>query len=90
MSAKTVAAFLAGILAASSGTAVALTKGHIFRLQEGDEARYGAVECRAHNVAPYRVVDCVGAGNYRVTYGPSELRVFRSNRQVFAANPSSR
>ena len=93
MSAKTVAAFLAGALAASSGTAAALTKGQVFRLQEGDEARYGTVKCQAVHVAQYSGVDCVGARRYRIIYGPSELRVFRLNdkhvyRQVFAANPS--
>ena len=94
MSAKTAAAFLAGALAASSGTALALTKGHVFRLQEGDHARYGTIDCRAEHVAQYRTLDCVGAHGYRIIHGPSELRVLRSNgkgvQQVFAANPSGR
>jgi hypothetical protein len=38
MSTKTVAAFLCGAIAASTGTAAALTKGQVFRLQQGDEA----------------------------------------------------
>jgi len=47
MSVRTVAAFLAGALAASAGTAAALTGGHVFRLQQGDEARYGTIRCEA-------------------------------------------
>ena len=95
MSAKTVAAFLAGVLAASTGTAAAITEGHVFRLQDGDHARYGTVECQAVNVAQYSAVDCSGAHRYRITYGPQELRVYRLNdkhvlQQVFAANPSGR
>ena len=75
------------------GTDAALTTGHVFRLQEGDEARYGSVACQAVYVAQYSGVDCVGARRYRIIYGPSELRVLRSNDkhvfgQVFAANPS--
>jgi hypothetical protein len=90
MSLRTVAAFLAGALAASTGTALALTKGHVFRLQEGDEANYGVINCEARHVAPYRTLECWGARTYRVTYGASEVRVYRSNRQVFAAKPSGR
>jgi hypothetical protein len=90
---KTVAAFLAGALAATAGTAAALTKGHVFRLQEGDHARYGTIECSAMYVAQYSAFDCVGAHRYQVIYGPSELRVLRSNdnhvfKTVFAVNPS--
>jgi len=44
MSAKTVAAFLAGAVAASTGIAAAITEGHVFRLQEGDHAVYGACQ----------------------------------------------
>ena len=95
MSAKTAAAFLAGVLAAGTGTAAALTKGQVFRLQEGDHARYGPINCEARHVAQYSTVECIGAHRYRIIYGPSEIRVLRSNdkrvyRQVFAANPSGR
>jgi hypothetical protein len=94
MSAKTAAAFVAGALAASTGTAVALTQGQVFRLQEGDHARYGPIVCDARHVGQYSTFECVGAHRYRIIYGPSELRVLRSNghvfRQVFAANPSGR
>jgi hypothetical protein len=101
MFAKTAAAFLAGALAASSGTAVALTKGphsrstlrcnpncpKIIRLKEGERARYGMVVCQAMNTAPIRSMLCVGAGRYEVFYGPSDVSVYRSHRRVFDANP---
>jgi hypothetical protein len=77
MSAKTVAAFLCGLMAASTGTAAALTKGQIFRLKVGDEAKYGEVTCQATSVAPYSAFDCFGIPGYTVTYGPSEIRVLR-------------
>jgi hypothetical protein len=80
MSAKTVAAFLAGALAASTGTAAALTKGHVFQLQQGDEAKYGNVQCQAVNVTPYSGFDCNGVPHYEVIYGPSEIRVLRVRR----------
>ena len=104
MFAKTAAAFLAGALAASCGTAVALTKGpssrstlrctpscpEIIRLREGEGARYGMVVCQAMNVAPIRSMFCVGAGRYEVFYGPSDVSVYRSHRRVFDASPSKR
>ena len=94
MSAKTVAAFLAGVIAASTGTAAALTTGHVFRLQQGDEAKYGTVKCQAVYAAQYSGVDCVGARRYQIVYGPSELRVLRSNgkrvsKTVFLVDPSA-
>ena len=94
MSAKTIAAFLAGALAASTGTAAALTNGHVFQLQVGDHARYGTIECNAVYTAPYSGFDCVGAHRYEVIYAPSELRVLRSTGKristtVFAVDPSS-
>ena len=52
MSAKSVAAFICGVMVASTGTAAALTRGQIFRLREGDEAKYGKVTCQATHVAP--------------------------------------
>jgi hypothetical protein len=80
MPAKTVAAFLAGALAASTGTAAALTKGHVFRLQEGDEANYGKVTCEARYVAQYSGFNCFGAGRrYSIIYAPGEIRVLRFN-----------
>ena len=79
MSSKTVAAFLAGALAASTGTAAALTKGHVFPLQEGDEAHYGKVTCQARYVAQYSGFDCFGVGRYSIIYAPGELRVLRFN-----------
>jgi hypothetical protein len=92
---KTAAAFLAGALVASTGTAAALTQGHVFRLQEGDHAKYGTIDCQAEHVAQYSILDCVGAQGYRLIYGPSELRVLCLNdhhvyRQVFAAKPYGR
>jgi hypothetical protein len=96
MSAKTIAAFLFGVIAASTGTAAAVTKGHVFRLQQGDEAKYGNVQCQAVNVPPYSAFDCLGVPHYEVIYGPSEIRVLRvrrvSNkyvsRSVFHVDPS--
>jgi hypothetical protein len=58
MSGKTVAAFLCGAIVASSGTAAAITNGHVFQLQQGDEAHYGKVQCQAVNVAPYSGFQC--------------------------------
>ena len=80
MSAKTVAAFLCGAIAASSGTAAALTKGHVFQLQQGDEANYGKVQCQAVNVAPYSGFECRRVPHYSVIYGPSEIRVLHVSR----------
>ena len=94
MSAKTVAAFLCGVLAAAAGTAAAITQGHVFRLQQGDEAAYGKVQCQAVQVPPYSAFDCVGVPRYEVIYGPSEIRVLRvkNNRVVvrtlFHVDPS--
>jgi hypothetical protein len=93
MSAKTVAAFLAGALAASTGTAAALTTGHGFRLQQGDHARYGTIVCSAVYAAQYKGFDCIGARRYEVIYAPSEIRVLRSNNKhvsktVFYVNPN--
>ena len=80
MSAKTVAAFLAGAVAASTGTAAALTRGHVFRLQEGDEANYGKVICQAQYVAQYSGFRCFGAvPRYSIIYAPGEIRILRSN-----------
>ena len=95
MSPKTAAAFLAGVLVASTGTAAALTTGHVFRLQQGDHARYGTIECNALYAGQYSGFDCVGAHRYEVIYSPSELRVLRSNgkhvsKTVFAVDPSGR
>jgi hypothetical protein len=80
MSAKTLAAFLCGVIVASAGTAAALTEGHVVRLQQGDEARYGNVRCQAGNVSPYGAFDCLGVPHYEVIYGPSEIRVLRVRR----------
>src|SRR5262245_6883847 len=96
MSAKTVAAFLCGAIAASTGTAAALTKGQVFPLQQGDEAKYGNVQCQAVNVAPYRGFECWRIPHYSVIYGPSEIRVFRIHRvgnkyvsrSIFHVDPS--
>ena len=86
MPAKSVAAFLAGALAASTGTAAALTKGHVFRLQEGDEASYGKVTCEARYVAQYSGFSCFGAGRrYSIIYAPGEIRVLRFNGKTTAA-----
>jgi hypothetical protein len=97
MSAKTGAAFLCGVIAASTGTAAALTKGHVFRLQQGDEAKYGNVQCQAVNVPPYSGFECRGVPRYSVIYGPSEIRVLRIrrvnntyvSRSIFHVDPSS-
>jgi hypothetical protein len=96
MSAKTVAAFLCGVMVASTGTAAALTKGQIFRLKDGDEAKYGKVTCQAANVAPYSAFDCFGVRGYTTIYGPSEIRVLRwrlvnnkyVSRSIFHVDPS--
>jgi hypothetical protein len=98
MSAKTVAAFLCGVIAASTGTAAALTEGHVFRLQQGDEAWYGNVQCQAENASPYRGFYCWRVPHYRVVYGPSEIRVLRIrrvnnkyvSRSIFHVDPSAR
>ena len=97
MSAKTVAAFLCGVVAASTGTAAALTRGHVFRLQQGDEAQYGKVQCQAVNVAPYSGFQCWRVPHYSVIYGPSEIRVLRVrlvhnkyvSRSIFHVDPSA-
>ena len=95
MTAKTVAAFLAGALVAGSGTAVAVTNGHVFRLREGDEAQYGKVSCQAVHVLPYSAFECGGVPGYRIEYGPSEITVRRStgtytSKAVFTVKPSGR
>jgi hypothetical protein len=97
MTAKTVAAFLCGAIAASAGTAAALTNGHVFPLQQGDEAKYGNVQCQAVNVTPYRGFDCERVPHYSVIYGPSEIRVLRIHRvnnkyvsrSIFHVDPSA-
>jgi hypothetical protein len=97
MPAKTLAAFLCGATAASAGTAVALTKGHVFRLQQGDEAKYGNVQCQAVNVSPYSGFECWRVPHYSVIYGPSEIRVLRIHRinnkyvsrSIFHVDPSA-
>jgi hypothetical protein len=97
MSAKTVAAFLCGAIAASTGTAAALTKGQVFRLQQGDEAQYGKVQCQAVNVAPYSGFQCWRVPGYSVIYGPSEIRVLKVrvvnkkyvSRSIFHVDPST-
>ncbi len=97
MSAKTVAAFLCGVIAASTGTAAALTRGHVFPLQQGDEARYGSVQCQAVNVPPYSGFQCRRVPHYSVIYGPSEIRVLRISRvdneyvsrSIFHVDPSA-
>jgi hypothetical protein len=94
MSARTVAAFLAGALAASVGTAAALTNGHVFRLQQGDEAKYGTIQCQATYSLQYSGFSCFGAPHrYSIVYTPDELRVLRLNaknvfKTVFFVNPS--
>jgi hypothetical protein len=96
MSAKTIAAFLCGAIAASTGTAAALTNGHVFPLQQGDEARYGKVQCQAVNVAPYSGFQCWRVPGYSVIYGPSEIRVLKVRRvgkqyvsqSIFHVDPS--
>ena len=97
MSTKTVAAFLCGVIAASAGTAAALTRGHVFPLQQGDEAKYGNVQCQAVNVAPYSGFECWRVPHYSVIYGPSEIRVLRISRvngkyvsrSIFHVDPSA-
>jgi hypothetical protein len=93
LSPKTLAAFLAGALTASTGTAAAFTTGHVFRLQKGDEATYGKVICQARYIAPYSGFNCYGVGRYSIIYAPGELRVLRFNGKhtstsVFHLNPS--
>ena len=96
MTAKTVAAFLCGVIAASTGTAAALTNGHVFQLQQGDEAKYGTVQCQAINVSPYSGFECLRVPHYQVIYGPSEIRVLRGrfvnnkyvSRSIFHVDPS--
>jgi hypothetical protein len=92
MSAKTLAAFVAGALAVSTGTAAALTNGHVFQLHEGDEASYGKVLCQSTYVAPNSGFSCFGLGRYSIIYAPGELRVLRFNGKksttVFHMNPS--
>ena len=94
MSATTVAAFLAGALAASVGTAAALTNGHVFRLQQGDEARYGTIRCQAAYSLQYSGFTCSGAPRrYSIVYAPDGIRVLRTNarkvsKTVFFVNPS--
>jgi hypothetical protein len=96
MSAKTIAAFLCGVIAASTGTAAALTQGQGFRLQQGDQAKYGNVQCQAVNVPPYSAFNGLGVPHYVVVYGPSEIRVLRVHRvskkyvsrSVFHVDPS--
>ena len=93
MSVKTVAAFLVGALAACAGTAAAFTSGHVFRLQQGDEARYGTLQCEATYSGPYSGFTCFGAHRYSIIYAPDEIRVLRSNaknvsRTVFFVNPA--
>ena len=96
MSVKTVAAFLAGALAATAGTAAAITTGHVFRLQTGDHASYGTIVCNALYAGPYSGFNCLGARGYEVVYSPNELRVtrvLRSNgkrvsKTVFLVDPS--
>jgi hypothetical protein len=88
MSAKRAAVFLAGALLASTGTALAHTNSHMFRLKQGNKAGYGPIVCQAQHAAQYSILACNGAHRYRIIYGPSQLRVLRSNHQVFAASPS--
>jgi len=97
MSVKTVAAFFAGVIAASTGTAAALSTGHVFRLQDGDHASYGTILCNAVYSGPYSGFNCICAHRYEVIYSPSELRmlrVLRSNgkrlsKTVFLVDPSA-
>ena len=97
MSVKTVAAFLCGVIAATTGTAAALTNGHVFQLQVGDHAKYGSVRCDAVNVAPYSGFQCWQVPRYSVIYGPSEIRVLRVGvvngkyvtRSIFHVDPST-
>jgi len=94
MSPKTVAAFLAGALAASTGTAAGLTKGHVFPLQVGDEAKYGSIRCEATYAGQYSGFSCFGAPHrYTIIFAPSEIRVLRWNaknvsKTVFHVDPS--
>jgi len=97
MSAKTVAAFLCGVVAASAGTAAAVSNGHIFPMQQGDEAKYGSVQCQAVHVSPYSGFQCWRVPHYSVIYGPSEIRVLRESRvngkyierSIFHVDPSA-
>jgi hypothetical protein len=83
---------------ASTGTAAAVTMGHVFPLQQGDEARYGNVQCQAVNVAQYSGFECWRVPHYSVIYGPSEIRVLRIrrvngkyvSRSIFHVDPSAR
>jgi len=88
MSAKRAAAFLAGALLAGTGTAAARTPVHLLRLKQGEKAGYGPIVCQARRVAQHPILACGGVQRYRIIYGPSALRVLRSNHQVFTANPS--
>ena len=94
MSAKTVAAFLAGALAAGTGTAAALTSGHVFQLQQGDEAKYGTIQCHATYSLQYSGFMCFGPHRYSIVYAPDEIRVLRSNaknvsKTVFFVDPGA-
>jgi hypothetical protein len=97
MSAKTVVAFLCGVIVASTGTAAALTTtGRVVQLQRGDEAKYGNIRCQAVHVRPYSGFDCRSVPHYEISYGPSEIRVLRVrrvnnkdvHRTVFHVDPS--
>ena len=96
MSPKTVAAFLAGAVAASTGTAAALTSGHVYQLKDGDEANYGTITCQAHATASRQAggFGCFGLKRYTITYTPDEIRVLHWNaknvsKTVFHLNPSA-
>ena len=81
-------------LAASPETEAALTKGHLIRLHDYDEAKYGKVICQPTYVAPYSGFSCFGLGRYSIIHAPGEPRVLRSNgihnqpTSVFFVNPS--
>jgi len=80
-----------------SGTAVAVTDGHAFRLREGDEAQYHTVTCQAVHVLPYSAFLCRVVPRYRIEYGPSGITVLRSTVknpykevEIFTVKPSGR
>ena len=97
MSRKTAAVvLLTGVLLGSSGSAVAFSKGHVFRLQQGDHAVYGPIDCDAINVPPYSAFNCWRPGShrgrYQIVYGTDEVTVLRLNnkgvyKEVFTAHP---
>jgi hypothetical protein len=96
MSVKTIAAFLCGVIAASTGTAAALDDRPRLPATTGrrSQVRQRLVPSSERNaVQPF---ECRGVPHYAVIYGPSEIRVLRvrpvSNnyvsRSVFHLDPT--